>query len=656
MYKVLSVVDNLADIVSTDGNIDELPTKYEIGSCCSYTDPNDGELYSYKLTSADGTLENKQWVEMGEIGSVTVNLSGYAKTVDVNESLSNKVDKIDGKGLSTNDFTDEYKAKVDEIENIPNCYYIENLGIKCDGTDETAKLRSILNTRDNATYIFPSNKTIIVTEPIIVEKNNLILKGNGTLIKVKDNCNILKRHSDREFINYHEIGILDFRGDWIHISHLDIDVNCQNNYCVDSNGGKWYIITKFSGSVPEGFRDSGIGGIRTHGNNNIIEYCHITNGSWNGINVNGKTNKMCYNNIIRYNIVERCMRDAITMSDNNNSKIYGNKVYNNNFHSIHVYVRNFNIDVFDNNIYYTQDFTELFTANPNFNEELLPEAICLNHSNYTQYETQKINCYDNNIYNYSPMVGRTGILLQYGTFSRDIMINNNHIYNFYTGIRSDIYHYGKIVIQNNTISEAKGRAILITTGIRPDVDDGLPTFTTEIPNCEFYIIENKFYNCNDSLKYEDTQNEHNEDFLDSCKLYDYKNYNIDKRTINDTIDVTAKPKIEYHAGVLKKSVVLTCGNWTIPEDKKESNFFEVDYGRNIQHVYFDVSGGTSRELFYIRGNFLSQAIYFPCTVYDGTQWKSTVVSVEPNGKVILKEGASGITRVVGSFEYPLAHV
>ena len=139
-------------------------------------------------------------------------------------------------------------------------------------------------------------------------------------------------------------------------------------------------------------------------------------------------------------------------------------------------------------------------------------------------------------------------------------------------------------------------------------------------------------------------------------LYDYKNYNIDKRTINETIDVIAKPKIEYHAGVLKKAVVLTCGNWTIPENKKESNFFEVDYGRNIQHVHFDVSDGTSRELFYIYGNFLSKTIYFPCTVYDGTQWKSTVIGVEPNGKVILEEGASGITRVVGSFEYPLAPV
>ena len=64
MYKVFSVVNNVADIVSTDGNLSDLPTNYEISSSGSYTGPSDGETHIYKLTSADGTLENKQWVEI----------------------------------------------------------------------------------------------------------------------------------------------------------------------------------------------------------------------------------------------------------------------------------------------------------------------------------------------------------------------------------------------------------------------------------------------------------------------------------------------------------------------------------------------------------------------------------------------------------------
>ena len=45
------------------------------------------------------------------IGSTEVDLSGYAKITD----LEKKVDKESGKGLSSNDFTNQYKAKIDSI-------------------------------------------------------------------------------------------------------------------------------------------------------------------------------------------------------------------------------------------------------------------------------------------------------------------------------------------------------------------------------------------------------------------------------------------------------------------------------------------------------------------------------------------------------------
>ena len=64
MYKVLSVVNNVADIVSTDGNLNDLPTNYEIGSGGSYTDPSSGELHIYKLTSTDGKKKKKKWIEI----------------------------------------------------------------------------------------------------------------------------------------------------------------------------------------------------------------------------------------------------------------------------------------------------------------------------------------------------------------------------------------------------------------------------------------------------------------------------------------------------------------------------------------------------------------------------------------------------------------
>ena len=47
-------------------------------------------------------------------------LSPYAKTSDVDKKLDKKVDKVEGKGLSTNDYSNDAKSKVDAIPNNPN--------------------------------------------------------------------------------------------------------------------------------------------------------------------------------------------------------------------------------------------------------------------------------------------------------------------------------------------------------------------------------------------------------------------------------------------------------------------------------------------------------------------------------------------------------
>ena len=45
-----------------------------------------------------------------------IDLSPYAKTADINNKLNSKVDKIEGKGLSSNDYTDEDKNKLNGID------------------------------------------------------------------------------------------------------------------------------------------------------------------------------------------------------------------------------------------------------------------------------------------------------------------------------------------------------------------------------------------------------------------------------------------------------------------------------------------------------------------------------------------------------------
>ena len=70
-----------------------------------------------KLTNDTDAITTtfKQWRECinGETGSNMQKIDTFAG--NTNEALNNKVDKETGKGLSTNDFTDSYKAKIDAI-------------------------------------------------------------------------------------------------------------------------------------------------------------------------------------------------------------------------------------------------------------------------------------------------------------------------------------------------------------------------------------------------------------------------------------------------------------------------------------------------------------------------------------------------------------
>lgn len=58
--------------------------------------------------------DGSKWEELGSF-KADVDLSEYAKTKDVDTKLSNKVDKVPGKGLSTNDYTAIEKTKLSNI-------------------------------------------------------------------------------------------------------------------------------------------------------------------------------------------------------------------------------------------------------------------------------------------------------------------------------------------------------------------------------------------------------------------------------------------------------------------------------------------------------------------------------------------------------------
>lgn len=113
-----------------------------------------------------------------------IDLSPYAKTIDLNNKLNSKVDKIKGKGLSTLDFTEGYRDKIVEFDNYidhlesemegfersVNEHISDKLSLKADKTEIKTKLSEMI---DDA-----SHRTVTDTE-----KNTWNSKANKSDIK-----------------------------------------------------------------------------------------------------------------------------------------------------------------------------------------------------------------------------------------------------------------------------------------------------------------------------------------------------------------------------------------------------------------------------------------------------------------------------------------
>lgn len=118
--------ENLATIngekLSEGGNITIDLTLFKVVDSLPTTGIDENKIYLVKSAETEtGNIyteyvyANKTWEKLGEYKS-EVDLTPYAKTADVNTSLATKVDKVTGKGLSTNDFTDALKTKLEGIE------------------------------------------------------------------------------------------------------------------------------------------------------------------------------------------------------------------------------------------------------------------------------------------------------------------------------------------------------------------------------------------------------------------------------------------------------------------------------------------------------------------------------------------------------------
>ena len=83
----------------------------------------DRNIYVEYIYTGDvsDTYDATKWEKLGEF-TTSVDLSGYVKTTTLTTELGKKVDKVEGKGLSSNDYTNEDKAKLSSFVEITEDY------------------------------------------------------------------------------------------------------------------------------------------------------------------------------------------------------------------------------------------------------------------------------------------------------------------------------------------------------------------------------------------------------------------------------------------------------------------------------------------------------------------------------------------------------
>ena len=109
---ISEAIGNLGTLFRFKGRVDtvnDLPA----------SDNQQGDVY---LVGAEGASEFAEYYWTGTffdyMGKTTsVDLTDYYKKSEVDNLLNNKVDKVEGKGLSTEDFTTELKNRLNSLEN-----------------------------------------------------------------------------------------------------------------------------------------------------------------------------------------------------------------------------------------------------------------------------------------------------------------------------------------------------------------------------------------------------------------------------------------------------------------------------------------------------------------------------------------------------------
>jgi hypothetical protein len=122
----------------------------------------------------DGDTKTKTWRELGDQNAYVGKDTFNTKVEELEDAIDSKVDKVEGKGLSTNDFTDAYKTQLDNLETdlatelekkvdkVDGSRLMTDAeGEKLDGIAEGAEVNTIVKVTLNGVEIAPDgNRTV----------------------------------------------------------------------------------------------------------------------------------------------------------------------------------------------------------------------------------------------------------------------------------------------------------------------------------------------------------------------------------------------------------------------------------------------------------------------------------------------------------------
>lgn len=193
----LSNVDNTSDLakpvsLAVQAIFDSLDEELEI----KFNDVSDD------IDSVDSKIDNhiKDKLNPHSVTKSQIGLGNVNNTSDVNKpistatqnALNNKVDKVTGKGLSTNDFTDTLKTKLDGLENytLPIATSTVLGGIKTNYTSNGKYYKVSVNTSGNAYVYVPWSDTNTTYSNATTSSDGLMSSGDKTKLDSLSNVTV----------------------------------------------------------------------------------------------------------------------------------------------------------------------------------------------------------------------------------------------------------------------------------------------------------------------------------------------------------------------------------------------------------------------------------------------------------------------------------